>query len=101
MPKSREMGVSETGPGRTCWKSPHVAVGMTLADRPPHRSVLALRDPRADWRKQYGRSVECTRYASGSNRRKQAAEGRVSRSSPMLFFLHHADIDGHFFHGDG
>ena len=35
MPKSREMGVSETGPGRTCWKSPHVAVGMTIADRPP------------------------------------------------------------------
>jgi serine/threonine protein kinase len=34
MPKSREMGVSETGPGRTCWKSPHVAVGMTIADPP-------------------------------------------------------------------
>ncbi len=34
MPKSREMGVSETGPGRTCWKSPHVAVGMTIADCP-------------------------------------------------------------------
>src|SRR5882762_9248389 len=100
MPKSREMGVSETGPGRTCWKSPHVAVGMTIADRPPHRSVLALRDPRADWRKQYGRSVECTRYASGSNRREQAAEGRVSGSASLILRRDQADEVGHFVQGD-
>src|SRR6266478_5211392 len=94
------MGVSETGPGRTCWKSPHVAVGMTIADRPPHRSVLALRDPRADWRKQYGRSVECTRYASGSNRREQAAEGRVSGSTPLILRRDQADEVGHFVQGN-